>query len=119
MNAAWPQPNLRNLKASAFAEQHVACWHTHIIETKVHVSVRSIVFTEHFHWPKNLDSWGVHGHQDLRVTTMRWRIWACLQHTNHDLAAWVACARDVILLAVNQPLVAVEHCAARKVLGIR
>ena len=38
---------------------------------------------------------------------------------DHDLAARVAGAGDVVLLAVDQPLVAVEHGRAGDVLGVR
>ncbi len=33
VKAARPQPALGNLKASALPQQHVACWHPHILHT--------------------------------------------------------------------------------------
>ena len=53
------------------------------------------------------------------MATMRAGIWTRHQHADHDLATRVTSTRDVVLLAIDQPLVAITDSTALKILGIR
>ena len=46
-------------------------------------------------------------YQDLRLLLVSRCIWAGLNHGDHDLAAWVASARNIVFLAVDYPFVTV------------
>jgi hypothetical protein len=81
--------------------------------------VRRVVVTEHGHGPEDLEAGGVHRHEDLRLLQVGGRVRVGADHADHDLAAGVARPRDVVLLAVDHPLVAVEHRLARDVAGVR
>ena len=120
----WMRPgseaHLRDLEAAAFAEQDVLLRHPHVVERRCM-------------WPCGASSWPntchraddgrrpgeVDRHQDLRLAELgRRRVGAGLDHEDHDLAARVAGAGDVVLLAVDHPLVADQLGAAGDVLGV-
>ena len=82
------------------------------------MTVRSVVLTEHVHSAEDLDTGRVHRHEDLRLPVVRGRLRTRHDHDDHDLAAGVAGTRDVVLLAVDHPLVAVELGTARDVGGV-
>ena len=63
---------------------------------------------------EDLDAGRVHRHEDLRLPLVRRRVRVGLHHDDHDLAARVAGAGDVVLLAVDHPLVAVAHRPGRR-----
>ena len=81
--------------------------------------VRGVVLAEHVHRAEDLDAGIRQRHEDLRLAAVRRSVGVRLDHDDHDLAARVAGAGDVVLLAVDQPLVAVEHGPAGDVLGVR
>ena len=83
------------------------------------MTVRSVVLAEHVHGAEDLDPGRVHRHQDLRLALVRRCVRVGLHHHDHDLAARITGARDVVLLAVDHPLVAVTHGATGDVLGVR
>ena len=91
-----------------------AVGHADVVEAQVHVAVRGVVLAEHVHRPEDLDARRVHRHEDLRLALVRRPVGAGLHHDDHDLAARVAGAGDVVLLAVDHPLVAVEHGPAAR-----
>ena len=78
-----------------------------------------IVFTEDMHRSKNFYTWSIHRNQNLRLTTMWWAIGAGHHHHNHDFAAWVTSTRDIKLLAVNEPLITIEHCRCCNIFCVR
>ena len=119
VDAARPEADLRNLEAAAFAQQDVLLRHAHIGELDVHVAARRMVGAEHMHRADHLHAGRVHRHQDLRLLQMRRRIRARLDHGDHDLAARIARVGDVVFLAVDHPLIALEHGGGRDVLGVR
>ena len=47
VDAARPEPALRDLEAAAFAEQDVGRRHAHVLERDLHVAVRRVVVAEH------------------------------------------------------------------------
>ena len=81
--------------------------------------VRSVVGAEDVHRPQDLHAGRVDRHEDLRLLLVGVRIGIGADHRDHDLAARVARTRDVELLSVDQPLVAVEHGVGLHLLGIR
>ena len=119
MDAAGAEAELRNLEAAAFAEQDIFLRHADVVEAHVHVTARRVVVTEHMHRPDHLDARRVDRHQDLRLLLARCGVRVGLHHHDHDLAAWIAKAGDVIFLAVDDPLVAVEARGGGDVLGVR
>ena len=118
MDASGAEPDLRDLEAAAFAEEHVRPGHPHVVQLDVHVAVGRVVLAKHGHGPQDVEAGGVHGYQDLRLLLIARRVRAGLDHADHDLAARVASAGDVVLLAVDDPLVAIEHGSRVDVLGI-
>ena len=110
MDAARPEPDLRNLETAALAEQHVILRHPDIVEAQMHVAARRMVVAEHVHRPEDLDAGRVLGHEDLRLLLARRRVGIGLHHHDHDLATGIAEAGDVIFFAVDHPLVADEFC---------
>src|SRR6267142_7082498 len=90
MDAARSEPDLRDFKTAAFAEQHVFLRHPAIVEAQMHVAARRVVVAEHVHRAQNLDAGGVDRHQDLRLLLARRRIRIGLHHHDHDLAARIA-----------------------------
>jgi hypothetical protein len=83
------------------------------------MATRRMVVPEHVHRPDDLDARRVLGHQDLRLLFARRRVRIGFHHHDHDLAAGIAEAGDVIFLAVDHPFVADEFCRGRDILGIR
>ena len=73
------------------------------------MTVRRVVLAEHLHRADDLDTGRVHRHQDLRLALVRRRVGVGLHHHDQDLAARVAGAGRSVLLAVDDPLVAVAH----------
>jgi len=119
MDAAGSEPKLRDLETAAFAEQDVALGHPDIVEAQMHVPARRMIVPEHMHRPDDLDARGVLGHQDLRLLLAGRCVRIGLHHYDHDLAAGIAEAGDVVFLAVDHPLVAVKLGRGRDVLGVR
>ena len=114
-----PRRHLADLEAAALAEEHVGSGHAHVVEPDVHVAVRGVVAAEHGHRAQHLDTGGVHRHEDLGLLCVHRRVRVRLAHDDHDLAARVAGAGDVVLLAVEDVLVAVAHRPEPDVLGVR
>ncbi len=65
MNAAWSQADLRNFKASSFAQKDVFLGNTHIGEPDMHVTARRVVFAKHLHAFKNLNTGCIDRYEDL------------------------------------------------------
>ena len=118
VDAARPEAKLRDLEATAFAEQDVVLRHAHVGEADVHVAVGCVVAAEHFHRADDLDPGGVDRHEDLALLLVGVGVRAGAHHRDHDLAARIAGARDVELLAVDHPFVAVEHGRGLDLLGV-
>jgi hypothetical protein len=89
MRPARPEPQLRDLEAPAFAEQHVLLRHPDIVEAQMHVAARGMVVPEHVHRADDLDAGRVLWHQDLRLLLARRRVRVGLHHHDHDLAAGI------------------------------
>ena len=85
----------------------------------MHVAARRMVVPEHMHRPDDLDPRRVLRHQDLRLLLARRRVGIGLHHHDHDLAAGVAEAGDVVFLSVDHPFVTDQPGRGRDVLGIR
>ena len=119
VDAAGAEAYLRDLEAASLPEQDVLLRHAHVGEAQVHVAVRRVVLAEHVHGTEDLDAGRVHRHEDLRLAVVGRCLGARHHHDDHDLAARIAGAGDVVLLAVDHPLVAVELGAARDVRRVR
>ena len=70
VNAAWPEPALRDLEPASLAEQHVFGGHADILKDHLHMAVRGVVVTEDGQRPDDLDSWRVERHQDHRMAAV-------------------------------------------------
>src|ERR1700677_4271739 len=110
MNAPRAQSNLRNLEAAPLTQQNIVFRHPHVVEAQMHVTAGGMVMTEHMHRTEDLDARRILWNQDLRLLLAGRGIRAGLDHHDYDLAARVAEAGDVILLAVDDPLVADKLC---------
>src|SRR5712675_2016079 len=106
MDTAGPEADLRDLEAAAFAEQDVVLGYPDIVKAQVHMAARRMVVPEHVHRSDDLDAWRVIGHQNLRLLFAPRRVRIGHHHHDHDLAAGLAEAGDVIFLAVYHPFVA-------------
>ena len=118
MDPARPQAALGDFEAAAFAEQHVLLRNAAVVEPQMHMAVRRVVVTEHGHRLDDVDARRVLRYEDLRLLAVRRRVGVGLHHSDHDLAAAVASTGDVELLAVQDPLVAVEARLGRDLLGV-
>ena len=118
MDTAGPESNLADLESAALAQQHVGSRHPAVVELQVHVAARRVVVAEHGHRAHDLEAGRAHRHQDLRLLELRRGVGAGLDHHDHDLAARIAGAGDVVFLAVDHPFVADEFSARGNVLGI-
>ena len=67
VDAARPEPPLRDLEAPALAEQHVRRRHAHVVELDLHVPVRRVVIAEHRQVPLDRDARRIERHQDHRL----------------------------------------------------
>ena len=85
----------------------------------MHVAARRVIVAEHLHRLDDLDAGRVLRNEDLRLLLARRRVRIGLHHHDHDLAARIAGAGDIVLLAVDHILVADELCRGRDVLGVR
>lgn len=47
MDSAWTEPTLNDLKAVAFAQNHIGYRHPHIVERDVAVPMGGIIVTKH------------------------------------------------------------------------
>ena len=90
VDAAWSQSHLRDFKAPAFTEQHVFFRYADVVKVNVHVTMRGIVVAENFHAFEDVHALGIDRHKDLRLLLVNGRVWAGLNHGDHDFAAWVA-----------------------------
>ena len=112
------QANLRNFKPTTFTQQYIFLGYTYVVEVNVHVTMRCIVVTEHFHAFQNVHTLSVDGHQNLRLLFVGRCVRTGLDHSDHDFTARIASTRDVVLLAVDDPFVAIQYCLSADVLGI-
>ena len=80
---------------------------------------RRVVFAHHFHRAQYLYAGRIHGNKDLRLLLAGGGVGARLHHHDHDLAARVAGAGNVEFLAIDHPLVAIEHSRRADILGVR
>ena len=119
VDAPRPETQLGDLEAAALTEEQVGGRYAGVVKRDVHVTVGGIVVAEHPHGVVDGDSRSVDGDEDLRLAAVGWPVGAGLDHGDHDLAAGVAGTRDVVLGAVDDPLVSVQHGSARDVLGVR
>src|SRR5437588_13059902 len=101
MNAARAEAALRDLEATAFAEQEVLDGDLDILEQHLGVAVRRVVIAEHRQHPLDCDAWSVERHEDLRLLLVARIIRAGLAHQDRDLATRIADARRPPLAAVD------------------
>ena len=118
VDPARAEAHLGDLEAAAFTEEDVRLGDPDVVETDVQVAVRGIVFTEDGHGAELLDTGRVGRNEDLRLSLVGRSVGVGDDHHDHDLAARIASARGPVLLAVDEPLLAVEHGERRDVLRI-
>ena len=85
----------------------------------MHVSVGSVVVTEDLHAVINGDSWGINGHQNLRLAAMRRPVLVGLHHNDQDFTAGVTGTRGVIFSPVDYPFIAIQNSLASQIFSIR
>ena len=108
MDAARPEPALRDLEAAPFAEEHIGCRHAHVLQLDLHVAVRRVVVAEHRQVAQDLDALRLGGHQNHRLLAVPRRVVGiCLAHHDVDLAARIAGAARPPLRAIDHILIAV------------
>ena len=89
------------------------------MEFNVHMPMGSIVFTKDLHGANDLDAFCISRHKDLRLPVVLWRIGVGNHHGDHHLTARVSGSGDPMLLAINDPLIAVENSAGRDIGRVR
>src|SRR5579875_1571052 len=119
MNASGSQAALRDLKAAALAEQHVAARYANVCEAYFGMAVRRVVITEDRQRALDLDSRCVHRYQDHRLLQMRGRSRIGFAHEDEDLAARAAAVRRPPLAAVYDVLIAIYLDARGDVRRVR
>ena len=119
MNTTRSQTYLRNLKTTPFAKQHVFLGYPHIVEANVHMTTRRVVFTKDLHSFENFYPFSIRWHEYLRLLFAWCGIRAGLHHGNHDFAARITGTADVVLFAVDDPLISFKHGLGADVFRIR
>ena len=119
VDAAGPEAPLGDFKPAAGAQDNIVFRYTNVGEFLVHMAVGRIVHGKHVHGPQILEPRRVGGHQDLRLLQVLGRIRVGLDHDDHDLAAGVAGTGDIMLLAVDDPLIPLEHGGSTDIGGVR
>ncbi len=119
VDAARPKAALRDLEATAFAEQDVARRHANIFENDLGVAVRRIVKAEHRQHAQHFHAGSVERHEDLRLLFVLLSVEIRLAHHDCDLAVAVANARRPPFAAVDDVLVAIAFDAGLDVGGVR
>ena len=94
VDAAGPEPALRDLEAAALAEDQVLGRHAHVAQDHLAVAVRRVVIAEHRQHPLDLDARRVERHEDLRLLLVARRVGIGLAHHDRDLAAPIARRRS-------------------------
>mmetsp|Transcript_89107 Transcript_89107/g.232353 ORF Transcript_89107/g.232353 Transcript_89107/m.232353 type:complete len:405 (+) Transcript_89107:2-1216(+) len=118
MDAARPQPQLRDLEAPALAPEHVRGGDPHVLEEDLHVTLGAVVVGKNLHGSHQGDARRVHGHQDLGLLAVRLLLGARATHQDQDLAIDVGGACDPMLPAVDHVVVSVPLNARPDVRGI-
>ncbi len=120
MDAARPEPPLRDLETAALAEQDVAHRHAHVLVHDLAMAVRRVVEAEHRQHALDRDAGHIPRHQDHRLLLVAVGIVrGGLAHEDDDLAARVADARRPPLAAVDHVVVAVALDRRLDVGGVR
>ncbi|KIN78935.1 Regulatory protein, TetR [Sulfitobacter mediterraneus KCTC 32188] len=119
VNTAWSKAHLADFKTAPFAPKHVFLRHAHIGELDVHMPVRRIVMAKDMHRAQDLNTGVVHRHKDLALLAERFGVGGGFDHHDHDFAARITSAGDVVFLAVDHPFTVFQHRGGRDVLGIR
>jgi len=120
MDPAGPQPRLRDLEATSFAEQDVRDRDAHVVEVDLAMAVGRVVVAEHGERSDHRDPGGVawdQHHGLLTVTVGVRRVG--LPHEDEDLAAWVQRARRPPFPPADDVLVSVVADLALDVRRIR
>ena len=81
--------------------------------------MRRVIVTEDMHRAEDLDAGRVNGNEDLALLAEGFGIGRGLDHDDHDLAARIARAGDVVFLAVHHPFAVFQLGGHGDVLGIR
>ena len=100
---------LGDFEAAALTQQDVVFGNSNVVQSDMHVAMWSVIFAEDLHTAHDLDTRVIHRDQDLGMLFVCVGIGVRHHHGDHDLAAWVTGTGDVELLAVDDPLVAIEH----------
>ena len=108
VNAAGAEATLGDFKAAALAEDDVFLGHAHVFEDHFGVAFRRVHGAEHHHRTFDVNTRGVHRHQNLRLLLVAVGVVRVgLAHHDHDFAGFAHRAADVELAAVDDVIVAV------------
>ena len=89
------------------------------MEANVHMSAGCVVFAKYLHALEYFDACSIRWHQNLRLLPTWGGIGAGLDHGDHDFAARITGAADVVLFTVNYPVITIEYRLGTDVLSIR
>ena len=104
VNTPRPEAQLTDLESFSFTHQDILFGYAHVGKADVHMAVRGIIMAKHVHRPQNLNARRVNWDKDLALLTKRIGIGGCFHHCNHDLTTWITSTRNIVFLAVNDPL---------------
>mmetsp|Transcript_2769 Transcript_2769/g.9346 ORF Transcript_2769/g.9346 Transcript_2769/m.9346 type:complete len:349 (-) Transcript_2769:1118-2164(-) len=112
VNSPWTEPGLRNLKATAVAQNNVLGGHAHVVKGELAVAMGRVLKAERLERPHDREPGSAHGDEHHGVARMP-RLALGLQldgstHEDADLAVWVARACDPPLAPVEHQLVAFD-----------
>ena len=107
VDAARPEPALRDLEAAPFAEQQVRRRHAHVLQHDLHMAVRRVVIAVDGERAQDVEAGRVERHQDHRLLAVLVGALVGLAHQDRDLAARIAGARRPPFAAVDHIIIAV------------
>ncbi len=100
-----------NFETPPAPQNDIGFRNTHVMEFNMHMPVRGIVFSKHFHRTNDFNTFRIHGHKNLRLAIMLGRIWISNHHDNHNFAARITCSGNVKFLTIDYPFIAIQDRA--------
>ncbi len=119
VNAAGPEPALRDFEAASLPQQDVRDRHPHVLEDHLGVAVRRVVVAKYAQCAHDIDARRSERHQHHRLAFVWLRLRIGQPHDDCNLAAPVHCARRPPFAAVDDVMVAVAPDLSADIGGVR
>ncbi len=103
VNTTRPESTLCDLEATPFAQQNIFEWNAHVFEYKLRMSKRGVIVAQCGKWANDAEARCLFGYQYLSLLLVSAGVfWIRFAHNNKYFTAFVKCA-------CNKPLAAIEH----------